>query len=135
MNNLYRLNTSALQEQIHFCNEQSYSRELMTQRYDESHILHYQALVCTVWEYKMRIARYKSAYKYVFLSGKCIRRLMLLCFYPNNGFEPSFIVRCNVSRKKCLQREKFPDISFEYLISMLGIYSPKINFFSLKTLR
>ena len=59
MINLYRLNTSALQEQIHFCNEQSYSRELMTQRYDESYKLHYQALVCTVWEYKMRIARYK----------------------------------------------------------------------------
>ena len=56
MINLYRLNTSALQEQIHFCNEQSYSRELMTQRYDESYKLHYQALVCTVWEYKMRIA-------------------------------------------------------------------------------
>ena len=62
MNKLYRLNIiNALQEQILtlFSNEQSYSRELMTQRYDESYILHYQALVYTVWEYKMRIARYK----------------------------------------------------------------------------
>ena len=49
MNKLYRLNIiNALQEQILtlFSNEQSYSRELMTQRYDESYILHYQALLC-----------------------------------------------------------------------------------------